>query len=600
MMKALAIFLLSASAFAEESSNVEAHLGPKNKFKQMCQRDDKEVPRTSGGPRHIKFEETKEEGYFSKPELTKIIYINQDFDQHRNKKMQAALYATTHHTAAGNESTIEVERFRAFITKDVEKSKEHQKKLRLLSTGNFDTKAGADMKVVSIYLTHASVLEKIASTVTNTSEDFKNVYFVLEDDVSFGGKGIKDWADQALCHISKLPADWDIYKFGSWGESLARREGGTTCGHAFTYNEHSCQLKMLQGDDQWEWMGNMGFAIRPRGAANILKYLKGKQVMDVDGAMLPTSWQMRNAPNYYTSRTNLVWHKSPTNGRSGFIQREHTVTSNNKTNLLKEGQPKRLKKGQMEVWYVNLDESQQRKQCVEGQLKKQFIEPHRFAAVKYPTHCGGAKPNKNCFRKEFSDCIAGGINWAAVSHHGTISAGAGAVQKGVIANWCSHKRMLDLLAQDNKTEEEKYYVILEDDIILSPKFRLGLENFIATYPGEWKYIQVDPFGAEGRKVAFHNGRVTEPGKKGEKNPGDNYGMHCLVVKQSELPTLQNYFTNHEVIPIDWIAKDIPGMITWAGNVVQNPEGHNGFEWQKPGFCSDAIYKSNIAGLSEKK
>merc|ERR1740130_977522 len=106
------------------------------------------------------------------------------------------------------------------------------------------------------------------------------------------------------------------------------------------------------------------------------------------------------------------------------------------------------------------------------------------------------------------------------------------VQKGVIANWCSHKRILDLLAKDNKTQEEKYYVILEDDLILSPKFRLGLENFIATYTG----------------------RVTEPGKKGEKFPGDNYGMHCLVVKQSELPTLHEYFSTHEVIPIDWIAK----------------------------------------------
>jgi len=351
----------------------------------------------------------------------------------------------------------------------------------------------------------------------------------------------------------------------------------------------------LQGDDQWEWMGNMGFAIRPRGAAAMLKYLKSKQVMDVDGAMLPTAWQPRNAPNYYTSRLNLVWHKSPKNGRSGMLE-----TSSESVNLLKEGSPKRLKKGQMEVWYVNLDTSTQRKQCIEGQLKKQFIEPHRFPAVKYPTTCGGTKPNKNCFRKEFSDCMAGGINWAAVSHHGTISAGAGAVQKGVIANWCSHKRLFDFMKKDNKTEDEKYYVILEDDIILSPKFRLGLENFIATYRGNWKYIQVDPFGAEGRQVAFHNGRVTEPGKKGEKFPGDNYGMHCLVVKQSELETISNYFSTHEVIPIDWIAKDIPGMITWAGNIAQNPEGHNGFEFQKPAFCQDGIYKSNIAGEQEEK
>merc|ERR1719217_1450971 len=111
---------------------------------------------------------------------------------------------------------------------------------------------------------------------------------------------------------------------------------------------------------------------------------------------------MKNAPNYYTSRQNIVWHKSPSNGRSGYIQREMTMTSD-KTNLLKEGAPtKRLKKGQLEAWYVNLDESKQRKQCVEGQLKKQFLEPHRFSAVKYPTSCkaeGLQKANKNCFKR---------------------------------------------------------------------------------------------------------------------------------------------------------------------------------------------------------
>merc|ERR1712224_1028433 len=53
-------------------------------------------------------------------------------------------------------------------------------------------------------------------------------------------------------------------------------------------------------------------------------------------------------------------------------------------------------------------------------------------------------------------------------------------------------------------------------------------------------------------------------------------------------------SSHEVIPIDWIAEQIPGMITWAGNVVQNPEGHNGPSFAQPSFCGDGIYKSNIA------
>jgi len=602
MFKVLALLVLTPIALAE--SNVEAHLKPATKKEQIaqCVRDDKEVPRTSGGPRKVKFEETQEKGYFSKPELKTIYYINQDFDKHRNEKMQQALGATLRHTKLGDNTTIAIERFRAFTPDELKKKPEHTKKLKLLSSGSFKKEDGADLKVPAIYLTQASLLEKIAAEVTNTEEDFKKVYFVLEDDVSVGGRGVTDWADQVMCHISKLPADWDVYKFGTWGESLAKR-GEHSCGHAFAYNDHSCQLKMLQGEEQWEWMGNMGFAVRPRGAANMLKYLRDKQVQDIDGAMLPVQWNsMKNAPNYYTSRDNFVWHKSPMNGRSGFIQREHTQTSSEKSNLLKAGVPRRLKKGQLEVWYVNLDESKQRAQCIEGQLKKQFIEPHRFSAVKYPTTCkaeDGQKANKNCFKRAFGDCMQGGINWEAVSSHGTAAAAAGSVQKGVIANWCSHKRIWDLFAKDNVTKDEKYYVVLEDDVILSPKFRLGLENFIATYTGDWKFIQVDTFGAEGRQIAFHNGKVTHPSQE-KKFPGDNYGMHCLVVKQSALEDLRTYFGTHEVIPYDWIAKDIPGMITWAGNIAQNPEGHNGFEFQKPSFCGEGIYKSNIAGLKEDK
>ena len=162
MIKVLAILVLAASAL--EESNVELHLKPKGKLNVKagkvdkalsCQVDDKEVPRTSNGPRRVKFEETQENGYFSKPELKKIFYLNQDYDSHRNAKLQAALHATVGHTAAGNESTIEIERFKAFIPRDVEKNKK-QAKLSQFSSFKFDAKEGADLKVVAIYLTHAS------------------------------------------------------------------------------------------------------------------------------------------------------------------------------------------------------------------------------------------------------------------------------------------------------------------------------------------------------------------------------------------------------------------------------------------------------------
>merc|ERR1719161_391019 len=113
----LALLVLSVSALeiAEEKPTqkqlkLKKEKEEKKKEQELqCVRDDKPVPRTSGGPRRVRFEETKEEGYFSKPQLKKIIYLNQDFDTHRDKKMQMALHATLKNTEVGNESTIEIE-----------------------------------------------------------------------------------------------------------------------------------------------------------------------------------------------------------------------------------------------------------------------------------------------------------------------------------------------------------------------------------------------------------------------------------------------------------------------------------------------------------
>jgi len=687
------------------------------------------------GPRKVKFEETKEPGYLDEPQLRQIYYINTPADKGNMDKMEEKLTASMHSTKVNyylkmqNQSEIQYSRVGAWTPKDITKKgtkkKDSERLLAMYSNGEFDSSAVQSEKIVAVWLTQVKLLEDIASKVTHNKSDHTDVYFILEDDVAFVHDNREkekktDWIEQAMCHISKLPADWDMYKFGYWTESLQRRPQGS-CGSSKAFNEWSCQQRDVTTDGQWEIMGNQAYAVRPQGAANLLKYLKSKMVMDVDGAMVPMAWQPINQPVYYNSRVPIVWHHAPhTHNLYNFVQRRVNfdawekeketalLQKENKESKeewlwdtpaldLKEGKPKKVKsvlkklrtktteeaskeedttketdaesaekppapadqkvqeeelgeeespahgpepsphselalqkireemkkeapavnytaptigKVHLEAYFVNMNTSKKRRYCITRQLREQNMEAHRFEAVTWPKKC--YSDMKCLARSPVNDCITGGVAWPGISTHGTESSaedGVGKTQRGVLANWCSHKRLFEklyvekVLAKNASTEEE-YFLVFEDDVILHKDFRQRIENFILNFNGElqdgrtikWGSIQIDPFGNTGKQAAkFDRGLISLPSKA----DGDWFGMHAWLIKKSFLPKVVKWFQEHKAIPIDWIPKRMNQILAWKPHIAENPEViQAGGAIHPPGYCAkDALMKSTIAGAS---
>lgn len=592
-----------------------------------CKRLDKTVRlRSSLGPRHVSWEETKQPGYLDEPQLREIFYINLPAASKQQEKMEDVLTASMRTTKVNyqlkqmSQPEIQYSRFKAITVKDIKK-KESKRLFAAYSTGEWGQDAQEKDKIAATWLTQVKLLEDIAKKANGTASDHTDVYFILEDDVAFlhdlrEKEKKTDWIEQAMCHISKLPADWDMYKFGYWTESLLKRPKGT-CGTAKNLNDYSCQQRDLNEEGQFEIMGNQAYAVRPAGAANMLKYLKNKMVMDVDGAMLPMKWQPLNQPNYYNAKVPLVWHHAPKANHiyDSFIEQEseqeeqvdHSVDDKVKEMTKPVGKPK------IEAWYVNLKKSNERGHCINRQLQELGLEPHRFEGVEWPKECSG---NTMCLKQRTTvgDCIEGGVGWGAVTTHGTKKKneiggenGDARTQRGVLGNWCSHKRLFEQLEKDkitngNGNTEEEYFLVLEDDVVLHKNFTEKIENFIQNYDGklndgskkDWHFVQIDPFGDTGKQRGkFDNGVLSLPRKEGEW-----FGMHAVLIKKSALPKITSWMRNHKAIPIDWIPKRMNNFLAWKPHIAENPEVvHAGGQLHDlPEYCNKkALLKSEIAG-----
>jgi len=245
--------------------------------------------------------EMKEEGYLAEPKVAKIFYINQDRAKMRETAMQKKMKQTS--------KQYEVERFPAIKPNEARKFD-----LKQYSNGHKNKEVSG--KILATYFSHWLILKHIANQTKHNASDHTDVYFVLEDDVEFVRK---DWVQQVMCHISKLPADWDMYKFGYWGEVSEKRHGGCGTNNGKTqgltqFNQYSC-FQQTSNVDIGDWIGNQGYAIRPSGAAHMLTYLQHMPVMDVDGAMMPhdAGKSLKFAPNNYFSRETLLEHDTKVN-----------------------------------------------------------------------------------------------------------------------------------------------------------------------------------------------------------------------------------------------------------------------------------------------
>lgn len=296
-MRVAALFCVLATAHAwkpPKTSLLEKPLRkcemPKNFKRLPTQQNDTKGRRSQRLPTEL---ELKEKDYLAEPYLHTIYFINLDKSEDRAKHMEKQLNSSMWSEQL-NRPKYHYERFAAKNRSDA----------KMMDRKKYSVNTRSEhpgMGTVATYLSHWHALEKIA-----THPDKNAVFIVLEDDARLPD----NWADEVMCQVKQLPADWDLFKFGYWPLPGARWAGDRTCSGSIRqkeYNEYTCNQRSFA----LEWMGNLGYAVRPNGAKTTLEHLREVPVMDVDGAMMPGCCIKNStnvAQNVYVSRHSVIHH----------------------------------------------------------------------------------------------------------------------------------------------------------------------------------------------------------------------------------------------------------------------------------------------------
>lgn len=256
----------------------------------------------------------------------------------------------------------------------------------------------------------------------------------------------------------------------------------------------------------------------------------------------------------------------------------------------------------IESWYVNLDKSTDRKDCMERQLKELKQTPNRFPAVKFPDECVSGDAPEHCLKqKGFGDCFENGIDYDSISTHGSKGTSQRKMGFHVIANWCSHKRLFEQL--EKKKDQSDYFLILEDDVILDRNWTVKvLKDFAQNYPDQsWNLLQVDPFGAKSLddlKGHFKGKPVWAPSNPVQTADAckQYWGFQAVLIRSAGLPTITEWMRTHDAVPIDWLPTRMPNVLAYGGLIARNPEEASNFGRfiAVPDFCAKSISKSTIA------
>jgi GR25 family glycosyltransferase involved in LPS biosynthesis len=268
------------------------------------------------------------------------------------------------------------------------------------------------------------------------------------------------------------------------------------------------------------------------------------------------------------------------------------------------------------MWYVNLKDSKDRRQCMDKQIDEMGMKPHRFAAFSFK-RCRAASEDDivTCLaQKKYGDCVKSGVNWGAIGTHG--SAGNTELDRmyKIVSNWCSHKRMMAYMLKKhnelNMTKKPKYAVILEDDVAFDRKeFLRKVVNFAETYDGKlnrtWSMVQIDPFGSKCDKhiVGYFEGLpVWKPKNVNQGWECSNYwGAQALLIKYDAIPSIIKHMEEHPTVPLDWLPAHLPGGLALRANIALNPEASRSVHMKvpMPTYCQKSVKASTIGGFRQK-
>jgi len=281
-----------------------------------------------------------------------------------------------------------------------------------------------------------------------------------------------------------------------------------------------------------------------------------------------------------------------------------------------------LAKASFDVWYINMNKSTQRKDCLERQLKEAGIENvNRYPAVeirgmtkqdrkKLFMKSKNPKEAQRFYTKQlqdlgYGDCVEGGIDFDGTSTHGSQTTNEWHTRSAVIANYCGHKRLLKE-QEANKTASE-YIVLMEDDVIVDRTwFKVVIEDFIQNFDKhkKWSMVQLDPFGYKSSEDFVGHFRGKPVYKPQFKAPCSQYwGFQAVIFRKSALPEINRVLSENPAMPIDWLQYKVDGSLAFSSLIARNPESLSNENWMSaveekrvvlPSFCAKTVMKSTIA------
>jgi len=336
------------------------------------------------------------------------------------------------------------------------------------------------------------------------------------------------------------------------------------------------------------------------GLAAAAEPLNLRQNHEQDG---PLDNMMKAAQKGYGKAAQQQWNQK--------VEKNMACLTDQQWNLKEseEPVPKVANPPSIEAWYVNADEQKARANCISKQLNNTGLEPFRFKAVK-PPRLGEGDYDSQMAKSDIKDCVPNGVDWFGAATHGSSDKDQMATRQKVVANWCSHKRLFEILP----ARPAEYFLVLEDDAVLdTEKLRPVLEDFIVNYKDQdWDVVQIDPFGFKDRATlqGYHRGRPIWKACKQKSSEqyclnvfsqrekcAQYYGFHAVLMKKSGLENVKKWMNANKAMPIDWMPLRMDRVLSFAAGVSQNPEQKNtgGVDVEVPAYCSKDILKSSIGG-----
>ena len=216
----------------------------------------------------------------------------------------------------------------------------------------------------------------------------------------------------------------------------------------------------------------------------------------------------------------------------------------------------------IDLYYINLDDSKNRRNSMEKQLSKLNINYNRFSAY-----------NGKLIDKKFSNILINNFNTINYNSHIYKN------KKGSLGNYISQLTCwYNFYLKSNK----KYLMIMEDDIIIKKNFVNKIQKTIKSVNDDnWSMIKF--FCFEKRDGDYYNDymiktKTTQQDYKSKKNTG----MQCYILNKKKIKDIIEDMLPIENDTFDWKVKYLMlnhKILITNDNFVETPD-HNKFSDRK--------------------